>query len=76
MKRAWTTQHSVKHIVAPAESDRLTPAERRYVSAWRMLEGPKTFMLSMSISMARRKVTYVVPQLNYTVSVAGYTPSQ
>ena len=73
---AWTTQYSVEHIVAPAESHRLSLVERRHTTLRRAIE---IYMDDMKVSGSkgiRQALTYVVPQLNDTVSVAGYTPSQ
>ena len=73
---AWTTQHSVEHIVAPAESHRLSLVERRHTTLRKAIE---IYMDDMKVSGSkgiRQALTYVVPQLNDTLSVAGYTPSQ
>ena len=73
---AWTTQHSVEHIVAPAESHRLSLVERRHMTLRRAIE---IFMDDMKVngpSGIRQALTYVVPQINDTVSVANYSPSQ
>ena len=72
----WTTQHSIEHVVAPAESHRLALVERRHVTLRRAIE---IYMDDMKVSGPagiRQALTYVVPQLNDTVSVAGYSPSQ
>ena len=73
---AWTTQNSVEHIVAPAKSHRLALVERRHTSLRRAIE---IYMDDMKVSGSkgiRQALTYVVPQLNDTLSVASYTPSQ
>ena len=73
---AWTTQHSVEHIVAPAESHRLSLVERRHATLRRAIEIYMDDMKVNGPSGIRQALTYVVPQLNDTVSVAGYSPSQ
>ena len=73
---AWTTQHAVEHIVAPAESHRLALVERRHTTLRRAIE---IYLDDMKVSGSkgiRKALTYVVPQLNDTLSIAGFTPSQ
>ena len=43
----WTTQHSIEHIVAPAESHRLALVERRHVTLRRAIE---IYMGDMKVS--------------------------
>lgn len=73
---AWTTQHAIEHIVAPAESHRLALVERRHVTLRRAIEIYMDDMKVTGTKGIRQALTYVVPQLNDTVSVAGYSPSQ
>ena len=73
---AWTTQHSVEHMVSPAESHRLSLVERRHITLRGALEIYMDDMKVSGPSGSRQALTYVVPQINDTVSVAGYSPSQ
>ena len=74
---AWTTQHcTVDPVVAPAESHRLTLVERRHITLRRAIEIYMDGMRVSGLSGIRQALTYVVSQLNDTMSVAGYTPLQ
>ena len=68
--------NTVEHIVAPTESHRLALVERRHIILRRTIEIYMDDMKISGPSGIRQALTYVVSQLNDTVSVADYTPLQ
>ena len=74
---SWTAAHNIDHIVAPGEAhERLAIVERRHAMIRKAVE---IYMSDLKIDHAagiREGLTYIVPQLNATSSVAGFSPSQ
>ena len=68
--------NTVEHIVAPTESHRLALVERRHIILRRTIEIYMDDMKISGPSGIRQALTYVVSQLNDTVSVADCTPLQ
>ncbi len=73
----WTNFNSVEHEVAPGEAhNRLALVERRHAVLRKAIE---IYLEDMKLDDqlgVRKALTYVLPQVNATPSVAGYSPSQ
>ena len=73
----WTSNHNVNHTIAPGEAHtRLSLVERRHSVLRKAIE---IFMADLKLSGhkgLRQALVYVVPQLNATPSVAGFSPTQ
>ena len=73
----WTSNHDVNHTISPGEAHtRLSLVERRHAVLRKALE---IFMADLKIDGhkgVRQALIYVVPQLNATPSVAGFSPTQ
>ena len=74
---SWTSSHNIDHVVAPGEAhERLAIVERRHAMIRRAVE---IYMDDLQLTTAagiKEGLTYIVPQLNATASVAGFSPSQ
>ena len=72
----WTSNHNVNHTIAPGEAHtRLSLVERRHSVLRKAIE---IFMADLKLSGhkgLRQALVYVVPQLNATPSVAGFSPT-
>ena len=73
----WTSNHNVNHTIAPGEAHtRLSLVERRHAVLRKAIE---IFLADLKLSGdkgLRQALVYVVPQLNATPSVAGFSPTQ
>ena len=73
----WTTEKMVNHLVAPGEAhERLGLVERRHSILRKAIE---VYLHDLSLSGVdgiKESIAYVVPQLNNTRNVAGFSPSQ
>ena len=73
----WTSVHGVEHIVAPGEAhERLAIVERRHAVLRKAVE---IYLDDLKLDHAdgiREALTYCIPQLNSSPSVAGFSPSQ
>ena len=73
----WTNFNSVEHEVAPGEAhNRLALVERRHAVLRKAIEIYLEDMKLDDQQGIRKALTYVLPQVNATPSVAGYSPSQ
>ena len=73
----WTTAHNIEHVVAPGEAhERLAVVERRHAVIRRAVEIYLDFQKTDDAPGIKEALTYVMPQLNATPSVAGFSPTQ
>ena len=74
---AWTTTNSVLHDVAPGEAHtRLALVERRHQVLRKAVEIFLTDRSLEGTSGIRSALTYVLPQINASPTVAGFSPTQ
>ena len=73
----WTTDKMIEHLVAPGEAhERLGLVERRHSILRKAIE-VYTHDLGLSgTSGIKEALVYVVPQINNTTNVAGFSPAQ
>lgn len=73
----WTTAHNIEHVVAPGEAhERLAIVERRHALIRRAVE---IYLNDQHVDNApgiKEALVYVIPQLNASPSVAGFSPAQ
>ena len=73
----WTSRCNVAHQVAPGEAhERLAIVERRHAVLRKAIEIYMDDAKSTGAGGVKEALTYVVPQLNATPTVAGFSPSQ
>ncbi|CAE7928185.1 GIP [Symbiodinium necroappetens] len=76
--RDWATEHSIELMISPGEAhSRLAQVERRHQVLRRAID---VFLASApgdgDLDALRQALDFVVPQLNRTVSVQGFSPTQ
>ena len=73
----WTTDRMIEHLVAPGEAhERLGLVERRHSILRKAVE---VYLHDLELSGPdgiKESLVYVVPQINNTANVAGFSPSQ
>ena len=73
----WTSSMNIKHNMAPGEAHtRLSLVERRHAVLRKAIE---IYMADLGLSTVdgiRQAVAYVLPQVNSSPTVAGFSPSQ
>ena len=73
----WTTEFGVQHEVAPGEAHtRLSAVERRHSVLRKAAEIFMTDRNLTNTSGVRMALTYVLPQINSSTTVAGFSPMQ
>ena len=73
----WVGNQDIKHYVAPGEAHhRLGVVERRHAVFRRAVEIYMPDMGLTDVDGLRQAVMYVVPQINATPTVAGFSPTQ
>ncbi len=73
----WTNFHGVEHEVAPGEAhSRLALVERRHAVLRKSIEVYLTDLQKEGVQAIREALTYIMPQINATPSVAGFSPTQ
>eukprot|EP00435_Cladocopium_sp_Y103_P060878 s209_g22.t1 len=73
----WTTENGVDHEVAPGEAHtRLALVERRHAILRKAVEIYLDDRKLTDHSGVRQALTYVLPQINSTNNVAGFSPTQ
>ena len=73
----WTSRCGVGHQVAPGEAhERLSIVERRHAVLRKAIEIYMDDFKSTGANGVKEALTYVVPQLNATPTVAGFSPAQ
>ena len=73
----WTSNHNVNHTIAPGEAHtRLSHVERRHSILRKAVEIYMTDLKIDGHKGIRQALVYVLPQLNSTPSVAGFSPTQ
>ena len=73
----WTTAHGLQHKVAPGEAhERLAIVERRHALIRKAVEIYLDDVKVDHVEGIKEALTFVVPQLNATPMVAGFSPSQ
>ena len=74
---AWTSAHNIDHIVAPGEAhERLALVERRHALIRRAVEIYMDDLGIDHVAGLKEGLTYIIPQMNATPSVAGFSPAQ
>ena len=74
---AWTSSHNIHHLIAPGEAHtRLSLVERRHAILRKALEIYMDDLGLDSIDGLRQALAYVLPQVNSTPNVAGFSPAQ
>ena len=73
----WTTDRMIDHLVAPGEAhERLGVVERRHSVLRKAIE---VYLHDLNMSGAdaiKESLVYIIPQVNNTTNVAGFSPSQ
>ena len=73
----WTANHNVQHMISPGEAHtRLALVERRHAVLRKSVEIYMDDLKLTSIDGLRQALAYVLPQINSTPTVAGFSPSQ
>ena len=73
----WTNAHGIEHTVAPGEAhERLAIVERRHAILRKSIEVYMDDVQLNDASGIKEALTYCVPQINGTPSVAGFSPTQ
>ena len=73
----WTSAHGMQHKVAPGEAhERLAIVERRHALIRKAVEIYLDDVKVDHVEGIKEALTFVVPQLNATPIVAGFSPSQ
>ena len=73
----WTTEKMINHMVAPGEAhERLGLVERRHSVLRKAIEVYLHDLKLSGSSGIKESLRYVVPQLNNTTNVAGFSPAQ
>ena len=74
---SWTSTHGILHEVAPGEAhQKLALVERRHQILRKAIEVYMQDMSLMGTNGIRQALCYVLPQINATPSVGGFSPSQ
>ena len=75
--QSWTSEKMIEHLVAPGEAhERLGLVERRHSVLRKAIE---VYLHDLNLHGAdgiKEAINYVVPQINNTTNVAGFSPSQ
>ena len=73
----WSTDRMIEHLVAPGEAhERLGVVERRHSILRKAIE---VYLYDLNLSGLdgiKESLVYVIPQINNTANVAGFSPSQ
>ena len=73
----WTSAHNINHIVAPGEAhERLALVERRHAVIRKSVEVYLDDMKVDGPAGIQEALCYIIPQLNSTPGVAGFSPAQ
>ena len=73
----WTNFHGIEHEVAPGEAhSRLALVERRHSVLRKAIEVYMTDLQKEGVQAIREALTYIMPQINATPTVAGFSPTQ
>ncbi len=73
----WAANHNVQHMISPGEAHtRLALVERRHAVLRESVEIYMDDLELTSIDGLRQALAYVLPQINSTPTVAGFSPSQ
>lgn len=73
----WTWSMIVKHVMAPGEAHtRLSLVERRHAVLRKAIEIYLTDLKLDTVDGIRQALAYVLPQINSSPTVAGFSPSQ
>ena len=73
----WTSAHNIKHVVSPGEAhERLALVERRHAVIRKSVEVYLDDMKVDGPAGIQEALCYIVPQLNSTPGVAGFSPAQ
>ena len=74
---SWTSSMSIKHVMAPGEAHtRLSLVERRHAVLRKAVEIYMTDLKLDTIDGIRQSLAYVLPQINSSPTVAGFSPAQ
>ena len=74
---SWTSSMSIKHVMAPGEAHtRLSLVERRHAVLRKAVEIYLTDLKLDTIDGIRQSLAYVLPQINSSPTVAGFSPAQ
>ena len=75
--RDWVTTHGVELLISPGEAhQRLAQVERRHQVLRRAIDVFMADTGGTTIDDLRRALDFLVPQVNNTISVQGYSPTQ
>ena len=73
----WTSSMNIKHVMAPGEAHtRLSLVERRHAVLRKAVEIYLTDLKLSTVDGIRQALAYVLPQVNASPTVAGFSPAQ
>ena len=73
----WTSSMNLKHVMAPGEAHtRLSLVERRHAVLRKAIEIYLTDLNLTTVDGIRQALAYVLPQINSSPTVAGFSPAQ
>ena len=74
---SWTSDMNIQHMISPGEAHtRLGIVERRHAVLRKAVEIYMDDLRLQTVDGLRQALAYVLPQINSTPSVAGFTPAQ
>ena len=75
--QSWTTEKMINHLVAPGEAhERLGLVERRHSVLRKAVEAYLHDLKLSGTAGIKESLRFVVPQINQTANVAGFSPAQ